>query len=167
VVLNAAEVRARQLGFNPYLLTHSLQGEAREVARKFADLARQIRTSGRPVPPPACVIAGGETTVRVRGAGKGGRCQEFCLAGALNLAGTRDVLLLAAGTDGTDGPTDAAGALADGQTVKRGEELGLDPWARLEENDSYRFFSALGDLVTTGPTRTNLMDLYLLLVGPA
>jgi hydroxypyruvate reductase len=167
VVLNAAEVKARQLGFTPYLLTRSLQGEAREAARQFADLARQIRTSGRPVSAPACVIAGGETTVRVRGAGKGGRCQEFCLAGALHLAGTRDVVLLAAGTDGSDGPTDAAGALADGLSVKRGEELGLDPAARLEENDSYRFFAALGDLVTTGPTHTNLLDLSLLLVGPA
>jgi hydroxypyruvate reductase len=166
VVVEAALAEAQALGFNTHLLTRSLQGEAREAVRQFADLTRQIRTNGRPVPPPACVIAGGETTVRVRGKGKGGRCQEFCLAGALHLEGTQDVVILAAGTDGSDGPTDAAGALADGQTVGRGREMGLDASASLEANDSYRFFSALGDLVTTGPTNTNLLDLYLLLVGP-
>ncbi|MEK7880135.1 MAG: glycerate kinase [candidate division NC10 bacterium] len=165
VVVEAAEAKARQLGFNIHLLTRSLHGEARETARQFTDLARQIRSVGRPVPPPACVIAGGETTVTVRGRGKGGRCQEFCLAGALGLEGMENVLILAAGSDGSDGPTDAAGAVADGQTVRRGREMGLDPLASLEENDSYHFFSTLGELVTTGPTNTNLQDLYLLLVG--
>jgi hydroxypyruvate reductase len=166
LVVEAAEAKARALGFNTYLLTCSLQGEAREAARQFADLARQIRSSGQPVSPPACVIAGGETTVRLRGKGTGGRCQEFCLAGALSLKETPDVLVLALGTDGSDGPTDAAGALADGQTVRRGKGMGLDASVCLEDNDSYRFFSALGDLVTTGPTNTNLLDLYLLFVGP-
>jgi len=165
LLLEAAEARARLLGFNSYLLTHSLQGEAREAAGQFTDLAREIPSAGRPVPPPACVIAGGETTVTVRGKGKGGRCQEFCLAGALSLDGEQNVLILAAGSDGGDGPTDAAGAVADGQTVRRGKEMGLAPLPQLEENDSYHFFSALGELVITGPTNTNLLDLYLLLVG--
>jgi hydroxypyruvate reductase len=165
VVVEAAEAKARALGFNTLFLTRSLQGEAREAARQFADLARRIRSSGTPVRSPACVIAGGETTVTVRGRGKGGRCQEFCLAGALELEETPDILLLAAGTDGSDGPTEAAGASADGRTVARGRERGLDALASLAENDSYTFFSALGDLVMTGPTNTNLLDLYLLLVG--
>jgi hydroxypyruvate reductase len=166
VVLESAVARARQLGFNTCLLTPSLQGEAREAARQFADLVVRIRSADLPVPPPACVIAAGETTVTVRGRGKGGRCQEFCLAGALSLEGVPGVLILAAGTDGSDGPTDAAGALADGQTVGRGRQMGLDASVSLGENDAYHFFSALGDLVTTGPTNTNLLDLYLLLVGP-
>ncbi|MBI4240969.1 MAG: glycerate kinase [Candidatus Rokubacteria bacterium] len=166
MVVEAAETRARQLGFNTHLRTRALQGEAQEVARQFADLARGIRMNGKPVSPPACVIAGGETTVTVRGRGKGGRCQEFCLAGALGLHGMPDVFVLAAGTDGSDGPTDAAGATADGETVSRAARRGLDASAGLAENDSFGFFSALGDLVITGPTNTNLLDLYLLLVGP-
>jgi hydroxypyruvate reductase len=166
LVVAAAESKARQLGFNTHLLTSWLQGEARVAAGQFADLARQIRSHGKPVPPPACLIAGGETTVTVVGKGKGGRCQEFCLAGALYLQGIEDVCILAAGTDGSDGPTEAAGAIADGQTVSRGVRRGVNTSASLRENDSFGFFSALGDLVTTGPTNTNLLDLYLLLVGP-
>lgn len=166
LIVEAAQVQARELGFNVHLLTSALQGEAREVARRFADLAQQIKTGRGPARPPACVIAGGETTVAVRGRGKGGRCQEFCLAGALAIQGMNDVLLMAAGTDGTDGPTEAAGALADGRTVQRASQKGLDARASLTENDSFGFFSALGDLITTGPTNTNLLDLYLLLVGP-
>jgi len=104
--------------------------------------------------------------VTVRGKGTGGRCQEFALAAALALDGTEDVVALAAGTDGTDGPTDAAGAIADGQSVARARARGLDPAARLAENDSYPVFAALGDLVVTGPTNTNLLDLYLVLIGP-
>lgn len=166
LVVAAAESKARHLGFNTHVLTRSLQGETREAARQVADLAREIRSRGKPVGPPACVIAGGETTVTVLGKGKGGRCQEFCLAAALGLQGTPDVVVLAAGTDGSDGPTDAAGAIADGDTVARGARKGLDAGASLADNDSFGFFSALGDLVTTGPTNTNLLDIYLLLVGP-
>jgi glycerate-2-kinase len=118
------------------------------------------------VPSPACVIAGGETTVTVRGKGKGGRCQEFCLASAMAIQGMEDVLVLAAGTDGSDGPTEATGAIADGQTVNRAARKGLGALASLKDNDSFGFFSALADLVTTGPTNTNLLDLHLLLVGP-
>jgi len=165
LVVKAARAKARELGFNPHLLTRSLRGEAREAAQKFARLAREIRSSSRPVPPPACLIAGGETTVTVRGKGKGGRCQEFCLASAIAIQGMEDVLVLAAGTDGSDGPTEAAGAVADGQTVDRAVRKGLHPLTSLRENDSFGFFSALSDLVTTGPTNTNLLDLYLFLVG--
>ena len=165
LVVEAAEVKARALGFNTRLLTRSLQGEARAVAREFAELAYQIKSSGEPVPAPACLVAGGETTVTVRGGGTGGRCQEFCLAFATGIRGMDAVLVLAAGTDGTDGPTEAAGAIADGETMSRAYQSGLDAQANLDDNNSFGFFSALGDLVTTGPTNTNLLDLYLLLVG--
>lgn len=166
LVVEAALRTAETLGFHAHLLTRSLEGEAGEVAKEFAARARKVRTSGTPVVPPACLIAGGETTVTVRGKGLGGRCQEFALAGALALQGMEDVMLLAAGTDGSDGPTDAAGALADGNTITRGARRDLDARSSLEANDSYRFFCGLGDLITTGPTNTNLLDLYLLLVGP-
>lgn len=167
LVVEGAMEKARALGFQPFLLTSNLQGEARDAAREFVAYAARIRVAGRPVSPPACVIAGGETTVTVKGRGTGGRCQEFCLAAALAIEGTRDVVVLSAGSDGSDGPTDAAGALADGGSAGRGSERGLDARALLDANDSYRFFSTLGDLIVTGPTRTNLLDLYLLLVGPA
>ena len=117
--------------------------------------------------PPACVIAGGETTVTVRGRGTGGRCQEFALAAGLEMGGLDGVLVLAAGTDGTDGPTGAAGAVADGRSVPRARAQRYDPRARLEDNDSHAVFACLGDLIVTGPTNTNLLDLYLLLVAPA
>jgi hydroxypyruvate reductase len=102
--------------------------------------------------------------VTLKGKGKGGRNQEFALAAALEIAGWREIVILSAGTDGTDGPTDAAGAFADGETVQRAKALGLDPWGSLEGNDSYPFFQALGDLLITGPTGTNVMDLRILLV---
>lgn len=156
---------AQRQGFTPLLLSRSLQGEAREVARAMASVVKEVHAFGRPIPPPACLILAGETTVTVRGDGLGGRCQEFCLASALELQGLPGVLVLAAGTDGTDGPTDAAGALADGQTVARARALGLDPRAALRRNDSYQFFQALSDLIVTGATRTNLMDLYLFLIS--
>jgi hydroxypyruvate reductase len=166
LILDAALQAATTLGFHAHLLTRSLSGEARDAAGEFAGLARAVMTSGKPIPPPACLVAGGETTVTVRGKGLGGRCQEFALAAALSVKDLEDVVVLAAGTDGTDGPTDAAGALADGSTVARGARRDLDAQSSLEANDSHRFFSGLGDLITTGPTNTNLLDLYLLLVGP-
>jgi hydroxypyruvate reductase len=129
-------------------------------------MARSIEAGNGPVAPPACVIAGGETTVTVRGQGKGGRCQEFALAAALELEGTKGAVILAAGTDGTDGPSDAAGAIVDGASATRARAQGVDPGARLADNDSYPVLKASGDLVVTGPTNTNLLDLYLLLVEP-
>jgi glycerate-2-kinase len=156
LVVDAAAAEARRLGYRAELLTRSLQGEAREVARDLVTRARAL-------PAGTCLIAGGETTVTVRGRGRGGRCQEFALAGALELRPDDTLLLLAAGTDGTDGPTDAAGGLADTGTVTRGERAGRSARAALDDNDAYTFLSAGGDLVRSGPTNTNLLDLYLVL----
>jgi glycerate 2-kinase len=156
LVVDAAATRARALGYEPHVLTRELQGETREVAAVLIARARRLS-------PPACVIAGGETTVTVRGAGRGGRCQEFALAAALALRPGEDLVVLAAGTDGTDGPTDAAGGLIDAGTLERGRAAGLDARRALDDNDSHTFLRACGDLVVTGPTNTNLLDLYLLL----
>ncbi len=165
LVVNAAVEEARRLGFTPCLLTRCLQGEAREVAGVFAAVLDEIARSGSPVGRPACLIAGGETTVTVRGRGTGGRCQEFALALVPGLAAMRDVVVLAAGTDGSDGPTDAAGAIVDPVTLERSRGQGLDVRRALAENDSHTIFAALGDLVVTGPTGSNLMDVYLGVVG--
>jgi glycerate 2-kinase len=160
MAVDAAAREARRLGFNTLVLSTFLEGEAREVARVHAAIAKEIRASGRPVKPPACVITGGETTVTVRGQGRGGRNQEFALAAAIAIAGLRDTVILSAGTDGSDGPTDAAGAIADGTTIARGP----DAAAYLANNDSNRFFAALGDLIETGPTGTNVADVQVVLV---
>ncbi len=159
--LDAAAAAAKALGFRPLILASTIEGETRDVARMHAAIARQIRLSGQPVRPPACVISGGETTVTIRGQGKGGRNQEFALAAAIDIAGLDNVLILSAGTDGTDGPTDAAGALADGKTLHRSKR---DAIAALAQNDSYPWFADLNDLIVTGPTGTNVMDLHLILV---
>jgi hydroxypyruvate reductase len=165
LVVDAAVAEARRLGLAPHLLTRSLQGEARDVAREFAARLEAIARSGTPVGRPACLIAGGETTVTIRGQGTGGRCQEFALALVPEVAAMRDVVVLAAGTDGSDGPTDAAGAVVDPTTLGRARAQGLDPGRLLAENDSNAFFASLGDLVVTGPTGSNLMDVYLGVVG--
>ena len=167
LVVEAAVAAARRLGLNPHVVTRSLEGEAREAAGRFVALAQEIKAGGGPVALPGCLIAAGETTVTVKGRGKGGRCQEFALAAALEMDGLDGIAVLAAGTDGTDGPTDAAGALADGQSAARATAQGGDPRARLEDNDSHGVFAGLGDLVVTGPTNTNLLDLYLILVTGA
>jgi len=167
LVVDAAASRARELGLAPHVLTRALEGEAREAALRFADLARLIQSGRGPVRAPACVIAGGETTVTVAGHGTGGRCQEFALAAALAMEGLRNAVILAAGTDGSDGPTEAAGAVSDGASAGRARAQDLDPAARLADNDSNPVLDRLGDLVVTGPTNTNLLDLYLLVVGPA
>jgi len=160
----AAVEQARQLVFNALLLSTYVEGEAREVAQVAAALAKGMRIHGDPLPPPACLVWGGETTVTMRGEGKGGRNQELALAAALALDGWPSVLVMALATDGTDGPTDAAGAIATGETVARARALGLDPQAALDANDSYPFFDALGDLILTGPTGTNVNDLLFVLV---
>jgi hydroxypyruvate reductase len=161
----AAELTARELGFHSLILTTRLEGEAREAARVVAALVREISEHGRPVSRPGCLVLGGETTVTVRGRGLGGRNQELALAAALALEGVPNVLVSAFGTDGTDGPTDAAGAVATGESVARGRELGVDAASRLADNDAYRFFAPLGDLIMTGPTGTNVCDLVFALVG--
>lgn len=156
LVVDAAAAEAERLGYRPHVLTRALQGEARDVARELLGRARAM-------PGPACLIAGGETTVTVRGSGRGGRCQEFALAAALQLAAGEDLVVLAAGTDGTDGPTDAAGGIVDAGTVARGRRAGLEAARTLVDNDAHAFLTAVGDSVVTGPTNTNLLDLYLVL----
>lgn len=158
--LAGAREAAQERGLRAITVTEGLRGEAREAGRRLAVLAQSLRREG-----PLLLLAGGETTVTLRGEGKGGRSQELALAAACELQETSGIALLAAGTDGTDGPTDAAGAYADGGTVGRGRALGLDARAALERNDSYPFWSAEGGLLVTGPTRTNVMDLVLTLVA--
>jgi glycerate-2-kinase len=159
--LVAAAESARRIGLRPLRLTQRLAGDARETGRRIGALARCAR-----VAEPVCLLAGGETTVTLRGSGRGGRSQELALAAALELDGSRGVALLAAGTDGSDGPTDAAGAFADADTVARGEARGFDARAALGQNDAYRFFEAEGGLLRTGPTGTNVMDLVLVSLEP-
>jgi len=161
LAVDAAMREARALGFNTMALSTFIEGEAREVARVHAAIAKEIRAAHRPLKPPACVISGGETTVTMRGAGLGGRNQEFTLAAAIEIAGLKDVAILSAGTDGSDGPTDAAGAIADGTTLARSN---LNAGSSLANNDSYRFFDSVGDLIKTGPTGTNVADVQIVLV---
>jgi len=165
LAVNAAAVKARELGYRVMVLSTFIEGETRDVARMHAAIARQARIYGQPARGPLCVITGGETTVTIHGSGKGGRNQEFALAAAIDLAGLENVLILSGGTDGNDGPTDAAGAMADGETCARAEKLGMSAKKYLAENDSYYFFEPLGDLLMTGPTNTNVMDVRLILVG--
>ena len=156
--LAAAEEKALSLGFVPRIFGRDMEGPVPEVAKRFArELADVKRSAGRP----AALLAGGELTLQVTGPGLGGRNQEFALWAALELDGRGGVSLLSAGTDGTDGPTDAAGAFADGTTVRRAREADLDPQRYLVDNDSYHFFDRLGDLLRTGPTGTNVMDLVI------
>jgi glycerate 2-kinase len=162
----AAVETARAQGLNVLLLSTFVEGEARQVARVAAGLAKELVAYDRPVSRPACLVWGGETTVTVQGEGKGGRNQELALAAALAMEGLPGVLLVALGTDGTDGPTDAAGAVATGETVSRARSLGLDPAAYLGNNDAYPFFDALDDLIRTGPTGTNVNDLLFLFAFP-
>jgi glycerate-2-kinase len=163
--LSAAAMEAENQGFTPVVLSSMIQGEAKEAAKVLCAVAREVRRFGRPVKPPACLLCGGETTVTIKGNGSGGRNMELALAGALALAGEEKILLLSAGTDGTDGPTDAAGAFADENTVSRAKALGLSAEKHLNENNAYPFFKALDDLLITGPTRTNVMDMQILLVS--
>jgi hydroxypyruvate reductase len=158
----AAVSAARAQGLDALLLSTFVEGEAREVARVAVAMIREMVCYNRPVARPACIVWGGETTVTIHGEGKGGRNQELALAAAIPMEGLPGVLLVALGTDGTDGPTDAAGAVATGDTVRRARALGLDPGAYLSNNDSYSFFDALGDLMRTGPTGTNVNDLLFM-----
>lgn len=164
--LLAAAEKARALGYNTVVLSSMLEGEAREAGRFISRIAAEARRSGNPAPLPACILCGGETTVTVRGGGRGGRNTELALAAALDIAGEDGILVLSAGTDGSDGPTDAAGAFADWKTLACAQAAGLDAARFLEQNDSYRFFDRLGDLFKTGPTRTNVMDLQIVLAVP-
>lgn len=158
----AAAEEGEKLGYRALILTTTLEGEAREVAKVFSALARELVRFRRPLPPPALLIAAGETTVTVRGDGSGGRNQELALAAALGIQGLPGVALMSLGTDGRDGPTDAAGGLVDGDTITRLEAAGVDPEEALVQNDSYHALRAAGDLLVIGPTGTNVADLVLL-----
>jgi glycerate-2-kinase len=162
--LLAAKKKAESLGFSAKILTAELSGDAqskaREICRKLKSMLRKKNSGRRPL----CFLLGGETTVKVKGKGLGGRNQEFALASALELSGCRGISLLSAASDGSDGPTDAAGAFVDGETFARARKLGLNPYRALRENDSYHFFEPLGDLFCPGPTGTNVLDFVIALL---
>jgi glycerate-2-kinase len=160
----AACEQLKSRGLNALLLTAILEGEARHIGVMLASIAREVSVSGNPVKKPAGIVAGGETTVTVTGRGLGGRNQELALAAASKLKGSDGTVLASLSTDGIDGPTDAAGAVMDGKTVERALKMGLAPERFLAENNSYRFFSRLCDLVLTGPTGTNVNDVSVVVV---
>ena len=162
--LDAAAAAAKAAGITPVVLGDSIEGEAREVARAMAGMALQVARRGQPARPPAVLLSGGETTVTVRGRGRGGRNLEFLLALALALDGRAGIHALAADTDGIDGTEEAAGALVGPDSLARAARLGLDAKAMLADNDAATVFAALGDLVMTGPTRTNVNDFRAILV---
>jgi glycerate 2-kinase len=163
--LQAAEKKARELGYNTLILSSCIQGEAREIAKVYAAMAKDIKNHHIPISPPCIIIGGGETTVAIRGRGKGGRNQELALSFSQEAKGLKNTLFISAGTDGIDGFTDAAGAYADGETFFKAKENGLSLKDFLDNNDSYNFFNKLNDLLITGSTGTNVMDMHLLLVG--
>jgi glycerate 2-kinase len=159
--IDAAARKARELGYRPIVLSTTIDGETREIARMHAALVREAIARGYSR---MCFLSGGETTVTIRGKGLGGRNQEFVLAATIALEKTSGVTILSAGTDGIDGPTDAAGAVADSSTLLRACAQKLDPQSFLDRNDSYHFFARAGGLVKTGPTGTNVMDVRILLL---
>jgi len=159
----AALRRIKEEGLNALFLTSFMEGEARHIGTFFGALGRELIASDKPVSSPAGIVAGGETTVTVTGNGVGGRNQEIALSAALKIASANGMVLASASTDGIDGPTDAAGAIVDGSTVRRSRELGLNPIDYLKNNDSYTYFSRLNDLIITGPTRTNVGDITILI----
>ena len=161
---HAALLEAVRRGYRSRLLTTTLSGEASDVGRMLAERGLEIKSGAGPIAPPACLIASGETTVEVRGAGRGGRNQELVLGAALALHDRGPLLMASMGTDGIDGASHAAGAFADQTTLARAEVLGLDAAAALTNNDSTPFFEALNDLIVTGPTGTNVMDVQVVLI---
>ncbi|MBN1930627.1 MAG: glycerate kinase [Desulfobacterales bacterium] len=163
--ITAAEQKSSRLGYHTIILSSMIAGDTRQAAHIHAAIAKEIIKSGHPINSPACLLSGGETTVRIHGTGLGGRNQEFALATAIDISENKNIVILSAGTDGTDGPTDAAGAIADTYTIIRASSLGLNPYDFLLNNDSYHFFQRLGDLFITGPTGTNVMDLRIILVN--
>lgn len=165
LALEAAEKEARKLGYKTSILSSMIEGETGVVAGVHTAIAREIIKTGRPLSPPCCIISGGETTVTIRGKGMGGRNQEFCLASAIDISDMPErVVMLSGGTDGNDGPTDAAGGVVDPLSVKRGLAEGIKAAEYLANNDSYNFLKQTGDLLITGPTNTNVMDVRIMLV---
>lgn len=163
LTVEAIATQAKLEGLNPLVMTTTLEGEAREAGKMIGAIAREIHASGRPVFRPACVVWGGELTVTVRGNGKGGRAQELALSGAMQIVGLPKMYVVGFGTDGSDGPTEMAGALVDGQTVERAQKRSLNPIQALTNNDSYGFFEKVGGRIHTGATGTNVNDVYILL----
>jgi glycerate-2-kinase len=163
LALNKAKETAESLGFKTIILTSMLEGEAREIARVVASIISEVQVTGTPIKKPACILLGGEPTVKIQGTGKGGRNQELALAVALSNI-NEPYVCVSVGSDGTDGPTDAAGAIVDHTTLSRAESAGLNAQEYLKNNDSYNFFAPLGDLIITGPTGTNVMDVIFALV---
>lgn len=163
--LEAAAAVARRAGYAPLILSDSVEGEARDVALVHAAIARHCARNGQPAVPPCAILSGGETTVTVRGKGRGGRNAEFLLALAVALEGLAGIDALAADTDGIDGTEDNAGAVIAPDSLARAAALGIDAKALLADNDGYNFFAGLGDLVVTGPTFTNVNDFRAILVG--
>ena len=159
----AALNNVKKKGLNTLFLTSFMEGEARHIGTFFGTIGKELVVTNYPISSPAAVIAGGETTVTVTGKGIGGRNQEIALSAALKISGADGVVIASASTDGIDGPTDAAGAIADGKTVQRSRKLGIDPSDVLRDNDSYTFFSKLKDLIITGPTGTNINDISILI----
>ena len=155
--------KAKQLGLRPHLLDSPLQGEAKDLGTILGAMAKDMREFGNPVRPPACLIAGGEPTVTVTGKGKGGRVQECVLAAAQELSGLTNVVVAGFGTDGTDGPTDVAGAMVDGKTVERAKKKQISIQTMLERHDSHTFINQVGGHIITGPTHTNVNDIYLII----
>lgn len=163
--LEKANETAELMNYNTLILNSKMEGESRKTAKEIAGIVKQIKYSGEPVKKPACLLIGGETTVTLRGKGKGGRNQEFALSALYHLQEELDnTILLSCGTDGTDGPTDAAGAFADKSIVDKTKEVELNPAGFLENNNSYEFFERTGGLIKTGPTGTNVMDIVIALI---
>lgn len=165
IALQSAGEEAGRTGYNTIILSSLIEGETEDVAFFHSAIAKEVIASSNPVKRPACIISGGETTVTVTGKGLGGRNMEFAIQSALHIDGNENITIAGVGTDGTDGPTDAAGAVADGSTVKRGADLGIDINEYIKNNDSYHFFEKTGDLIKTGPTNTNVMDIRIMLIN--
>ncbi len=162
IALESAKNYAEEMGYRAEIIASNITGEAREAGKWLADIARSKRSNGSNRL--NCLISGGETTVTVKGNGKGGRNMELALAFAMEIEGVKGITLLSAGTDGTDGPTDAAGAIVDGETVKKARAIGVDPLEYLNNNDSYNFFKKIDALFVTGPTGTNVMDIQIMVI---
>lgn len=165
IALNAAKERAERLGFQTEIISDCLTGEARDEGKRLGQKALEIkRRRSKEVGKPVCLLSGGETTVTVRGNGLGGRNMELALSFAIEIEGMSGTTLLSAGTDGTDGPTDAAGAIVDGNTIKRAKNMGIESNQYLQNNDSYNFFKMVGEMLITGPTGTNVMDIQTIVI---
>lgn len=164
IMLKAVARAAQQANLHTKFVSHSITGDARVAAKQLTDLAKAITEGHGLLKRPCCVVAGGETTVTVTGRGRGGRAQEFAASAAFEIAGLPNTWVVALGSDGTDGPTDAAGAIVTGGTVARAKKLGIDLRSSLDRHNTYPALKALGCHIHTGPTGTNVNDLYLLLL---